>query len=316
LFYDGDSRVLKLYNDIPDVALDIGEENWVRVVNKTGSQINNGQVVYINGAQGNRPTIALADNREETKADTIIGVATHDIGDNQEGFVTTFGLVREVNTSTYTEGDALYVGENGALINVKPETPLHSVLVGYAVNSTNNGQIIVSIQKSGEIEDLHNVSISGASDGQVLTYSQSLSAWTNEFNISDYATQTQVGTISGDLDALELTVATNTSDISTLQTQVGAISAQGSSILSFTADISAQYTTATDDSSQVIYVSNGPVIMNQSPASGEHLWINNEGSVNVLLSGGVNTIKGKQTQTLPVDSTYHLHFNDKEWRVI
>jgi hypothetical protein len=195
LFYDGDSRVLKLYNDIPDVALDIGEENWVRIVNKTGVQINNGQVVYINGTQGNRPTVALADKNSELTADDVIGVATHNITNNSEGFITVFGVVREVDTSSWTEGDALYLGNNGALTNIEPLTPEHRVRIGYALNSTNNGQILVTIQNTGELKDLHDVLITSAQDGQVLTYSQSLSAWNNSNDLIDL--RTDVDSISG-----------------------------------------------------------------------------------------------------------------------
>lgn len=44
---------------------------WVRIVNKTGVQINNGQVVYINGAQGNRPSAALAEANADASSKII-----------------------------------------------------------------------------------------------------------------------------------------------------------------------------------------------------------------------------------------------------
>lgn len=278
LFYDGDNRVLKLYNDIPDVALDIGEENWIRVYNNTGSQIDNGKIVYINGAQGNRPTVALADNRQEITADNVIGVVTHDIADNSEGFITTFGLVRGVDTDgspyseTWTDGSELYLGEDGNFTNVSPSTPRHRVRVGYAVNTTNNGMILVSIRSGGELKDLHDLSLTSVQNNDLLTYSQSLSAWSN----------------------------TSVSDI-TLP------------VLSY----STTTTLTTDDGGKVVYVSGGPVIMNQTPQDGEHVWINNVSASNVVISGGAYTINELSTQTVTPKSTYHLHYTTLyEWRAI
>jgi hypothetical protein len=83
-----------------------------------------------------------------------------------------------------------------------------------------------------------------------------------------------------------------------------------------TTPISGGYSITTEDAGQILYVSNGPITLNQSPISGEHIWINNEGTINVVISGGTNTINGLSTQILPKDSTYHLHYNDKEWRAI
>lgn len=53
------------------VTLQVGHEQYVRIVNKTGSQINDGQVVYINGTQGNRPTVALAQANTLTSSSII-----------------------------------------------------------------------------------------------------------------------------------------------------------------------------------------------------------------------------------------------------
>lgn len=129
------------------VTLQHGQEMHVRAVNKTGVQINDGDVVYIDGAQGNRPTIALAQANTMTTSHTI-GVATQNIADNAEGFVTVRGVVRGYNTSGFTEGDALYLSASSAgdLTNTVPVTPNYVVLVGYALNSTNNGQILVDVK--------------------------------------------------------------------------------------------------------------------------------------------------------------------------
>jgi hypothetical protein len=106
-------------------------------------QINDGQVVYINGAQGNNPTIALA-NADSVNTSEVIGVATENISDNGTGFVTTYGVVNGVNTSGFTSGDALYLSAtNGTITNAIPSPPHNVVKIGVALNSTNNGKIFV-----------------------------------------------------------------------------------------------------------------------------------------------------------------------------
>jgi len=126
-----------------DVTLQVGEETFVRARNSTGSIIANGSVVYINGAQGNNPTIALAD-ADSVSMSYVIGVATEDIGINTTGFVTVTGVVNGVNTSGYNAGDRLYLSTtNGQITNIPPPAPHMQVYIGQALNSTNNGRIFV-----------------------------------------------------------------------------------------------------------------------------------------------------------------------------
>lgn len=126
-----------------NVTLQIGQEEHIRARNNTGVQINDGQVVYINDAQGNNPTIALA-NSDSVNTSEVIGVATENIADNGTGFVTTFGVVNGFNTSSFASGDVLYLNTvSGQLSNTIPTPPHNVVKVGIALNSTNNGKIFV-----------------------------------------------------------------------------------------------------------------------------------------------------------------------------
>jgi hypothetical protein len=126
------------------VTLSLGTEQYIRVVNKTGSTITDGQVVYINSAQGNRPTATLA-QANALSTSKVIGVATQNIANNAEGFITTSGEVHNYNTSGFTAGDVLYVSDTtaGALTNTPPTTPNFVVSVGVALNSTVSGAILV-----------------------------------------------------------------------------------------------------------------------------------------------------------------------------
>lgn len=129
------------------VTLDHGAEFFTWCVNKTGVLIPNGSVVYVSGAQGNRPKCSLA-KADSITTSMVIGVATQDIAINAEGAVTILGDVHGYDTSGFTEGDILYLSNTvaGALTNVVPVSPDYGVRVATALNSTNNGTISVHPQ--------------------------------------------------------------------------------------------------------------------------------------------------------------------------
>ena len=165
------------------VSLQLGQESNILILNKTGSTLNDMHVVYITGAQGNRLTAALALANSDATSAATIGVVTQTIANNQQGFVTTTGLVRQVNTSAWAEGDQLYLSPTtpGDITNVKPVAPQHLVVIGWVVRShAVNGSIFVTVNNGYELEELHNVLISTPVNGQVLTYESSTGLWTNK----------------------------------------------------------------------------------------------------------------------------------------
>jgi len=187
-----------------NVTLQIGQEQVIRVVNKTGATLSESdyQCVKIFGAQGQRPKVALAQaNNDANSADTI-GLVTETISNNQEGFVTTSGIVRGINTTgsmqgeTWADGDVLYLSGTtaGQVTNVKPQAPIHTVIVGFVIYAhANQGKIFVKVDNGYELDELHNVKINGVTNGQVLTYNNGL--WENQTNGS--GTVTSVAATAG-----------------------------------------------------------------------------------------------------------------------
>jgi hypothetical protein len=156
-----------------NVTLQIGQENVTRVVNKSGIDLleANYQVVRIRkvaegGAQGQRLAVVLAQGNNENNSTEVIGLVTETINVNQEGFVTSFGEVKSINTTgslqgeTWVDGDILYLSSTvaGQLTNIRPIAPNHSVIVGYVVYAhVNNGKIYMAIDTGYELGELHNV---------------------------------------------------------------------------------------------------------------------------------------------------------------
>lgn len=164
------------------INLEIGQEEVALCYNGTGLTVARGEVVRVIGVQGQRPRIALASAVTESGSSKTFGVAAHDILDGEEGFVATFGIVPQINTSTFAEGDALWLSASaGKFTNVIPTSPYHAVFIGYCLKSApSSGRIFVKIQNGYEIGELHDVLITSLNNKEILSYNQSASLWVNK----------------------------------------------------------------------------------------------------------------------------------------
>lgn len=150
IHYDSTTKTFSGHIDISDVTLNFGEENWGRGRNNSGGQIDNGEVVYVSGALGNRPTFGLA-KADSFATSLVLGVATHDMADNGEGIATTFGLVRDVDTTgdneseTWLNGDLLYVSATiaGKMTKVEPVNPNLSLPIAIVLNAHKNQGLLL-----------------------------------------------------------------------------------------------------------------------------------------------------------------------------
>ncbi len=131
-------------------TLQVGQETLVKV--RASTDIGNGKVVMATGSLGNsgRIVVGLHDGTR-SNGKRIVGVATHDIGNGSDGFVTAFGKVRNINTTgssvgeTWLDGDVLYVKPGGAG-NLTKIVPLDSELmmpVAFVVHAHTNGTLFV-----------------------------------------------------------------------------------------------------------------------------------------------------------------------------
>jgi hypothetical protein len=147
LFYDSTDQALSFHNDESDVALQIGQEGWIRVRNVTGSTINNGQVVYIVGIDSGLPSIALA--RADAMATAqAVGIATHSIEDTTNGYVTAYGLVRDFDTLAFTVADRLYLSAStaGLMTNTAPSDPNFVVPIAIVTeDNATTGDVLVTL---------------------------------------------------------------------------------------------------------------------------------------------------------------------------
>lgn len=177
LFYDQLNGALGFYNEEADITLQIGQEFYKKVTNRSGETIENGTPVFISGSQGDLSKIFPAISKNvysssfDPSANSIIGIATHDIEDNSSGFVTEKGVVRGIDTRDFEAGDKLYLQTGSVgLRNTPPPFPYSVVEVGTVGRSTVNGLIEVepvSSIVSENISGIINIELEVQSDESI-----------------------------------------------------------------------------------------------------------------------------------------------------
>jgi len=139
---------------------DFNDNNFIRVINKTGVAIAKGNTLYIVDSHNNNiANVALAKSDSRLTM-PCIGVANDTILNGQEGLAVTYGKVSGVDTRGFVQGQTLYVSNvsAGGIMASKPYDIVNDVdqiqNLGICVkeNSENNGVIFVTgIGRSNDI---------------------------------------------------------------------------------------------------------------------------------------------------------------------
>ena len=232
-----DEETLTLVQD--GVSLPVGQALEIHARNNTGSTITAGTVVMATGTIGGsgRITIApfVADGNTDVKY--MLGVTAEDISNDADGKVLSFGKIKNIDTSAYSEGDVLYVSTTtaGQFTNVEPVSPAISIPIAIVINNASNGTLFVRVHPEDENEvtrvvtssaatKVDKINITGATVGSasevpVITF--------NEQGQITSATTTSVAGVSSfsyDAPTELLTISTAdggsfTADVSALWTQ-------------------------------------------------------------------------------------------------
>lgn len=171
-----------------NVNLQIGQELLVRVTNDEGTQIGNGQAVFVSGATGANIEVQLPIASNPLEAPLTFGVATEDIEDNQKGYVTLIGNVRDIDTSgpgaeTWSDGDIVYLSATtaGALTNIRPTQPNIGVVIGVVLRAhATEGVLAVNPVVIQRISQASDVLVSSIADAQILAWDNGDSRWENK----------------------------------------------------------------------------------------------------------------------------------------
>jgi hypothetical protein len=204
-------KTLEVDTENAGVQLKVGHELVVRVNNQTGSPIPKGSAVYINGEQGQRPTITLASFTADSTSAAVVGLTMTQINNNNNGYVIVGGVLEGLDTSSYTAGTPLYLYTGGTLTSTKPQAPDHDVRIGkVVVSNATTGSIYVSIQNGYELDELHDARITNKSVGDLLTVSgyNGYDLWVNSKTLNGSYTITGDTTIGQGLTATTISGGT------------------------------------------------------------------------------------------------------------
>jgi hypothetical protein len=214
LSWNDTEKTLDLVTGADNVTLQLGQEVVMYVRNTTGSQISDGEVVMVDGSQGNKPTITLAQADTVANARKTIGVATQPIPNNSNGFITLIGNVRDLvlDDGTYTEGDVVYLSSTvaGGITLTQPDI---SVELGHVLATSSggntNGILSVNINNESAVHELEQVV-----DANTAAIALNTAKVTNATHTGDVTGDTALTIAAGAVDVANLS-ATGTADSTT-----------------------------------------------------------------------------------------------------
>jgi hypothetical protein len=191
----------------------IGQDSFFYVKNSTGSSINKGVAVRFDGTDGASGHLKIAPFLADgTYPSTyFMGVTAEAIGNGEFGQVMHFGELEGINTSGFTAGDLLYASTTvaGGFQTTAPVAPNNIVLIAAAINSKNNGAIIVRPTYGSNINNDEGVKITTPTTGQLLQL-QAGGLWENK-TLAQVLGGTSSQFVKGD-GSLDSTTYQNTAD--------------------------------------------------------------------------------------------------------
>ena len=153
------------------------------VKNMTGATLTKGTVVFISGANGNKPIVSKALAVSDALSSRTFGLLQSNILNNGVGYCVVIGDLSGLDTSAFTEGVQLYLSGTvaGTYTDTKTLAPTHLVYVGKVTRShPTQGQIEVQIQNGYELNEIHDVAISSVANNQTLVYESATTLWKNK----------------------------------------------------------------------------------------------------------------------------------------
>jgi hypothetical protein len=176
-------KTLSLVMENGDAVQQIGEEQYFRI--KASSVIIDGQVVMFTGTVGASGALtgAPATGLTAATASYVMGIATQHIPKNGWGYVTSFGLVRGLDTSAFTDGDILYLNPSvaGGLTATLPTAPSPKVQVCACIySSASNGSLFIRPSFGGILGQYEgDVNVTGVAALDLLQRNAANTRWEN-----------------------------------------------------------------------------------------------------------------------------------------
>ena len=180
----------------------IGQDLGWLVKNQTGTTIAKGVAVMAVGTVGASGRILIDELVADGSVDAhyFLGITAETIADGADGFVTSQGHIRGINTSAFTSGAVLYASPTtpGAFTATEPTGNDLKLPLAFVLNSDpNNGEIAVRADPGASIKDLHDVDVTGILNNSILKYNSATQTWVIGTDNSESTTASNGLTLSG-----------------------------------------------------------------------------------------------------------------------
>jgi hypothetical protein len=179
----------------------IGQDLGWYVKNQTGTTIAKGVAVMAVGTVGASGRVLIDELVADGSVDAhyFLGVTAESIANGADGFVTSQGHIRGINTSAFPDGTVLYASPTtpGAFTATEPTGNDLKLPLAFVINSAANGEITVRADPGGSIKDLHDVDVTGIASNSILKYNNASQVWEIGTDNSESTTASNGLTLSG-----------------------------------------------------------------------------------------------------------------------
>lgn len=228
------------------VTQKVGEDQYYYI--KASAAITKGQVVMFTGSVGASGVITGAPATGVTDGSYIMGIAAEDMAHNAFGLVQSFGILRNINTSGYADGDILWYDPavTGGLTKTKPSAPNIKVQMAAVVNGGSSGGGVIQVRVTagstlGGTDS--NVEFGTLATGNLIQYNGTY--WTNVTPASITGVGTALNLSGGGAGQIPYQSGASTTAFLAAGTSGQVLTSNGTSAPSWTTPTA--YATVTDD---------------------------------------------------------------------
>ncbi len=137
--------IKKLADDVDDALSSLDASNVrVKVINNSGSTIGAAKPVYVVGHTNNKTQIALFTSSLSDN-NPFLGLTKTSLSNGASGEVVVAGVLTNVNTSSFSVGELLYVDSSGSLT----DTVVGGAIGIVAVSNPTTGVIVIQAKGNG-----------------------------------------------------------------------------------------------------------------------------------------------------------------------
>ena len=173
---------------------------------KAAEDLKKGHAVYASGAVGNSQAIEVSKYIANNTIDErrFLGIVEADIDSGEFGYAITVGTLKGIDVTgdgiteeigeTWLDGDILFASDSyaGELTKVQPSAPNQVIPCAFVLKNNRNGTIAIRAYDLGyHVNELHDIEVTSPTEGQVLTYNETLGIWENTSSADKHYTHSQ-----------------------------------------------------------------------------------------------------------------------------